>query len=79
MGKQFYFDLAERSLWTFVQAAAAVWLVTQSLDREALYVALVAGLVAVAKGLIAAQFGNGSASTLPQSLEPKPPQFGARR
>lgn len=64
--KQFYLDLAERSAWTFVQGGLAAWLVTQSLDRETLMIALVAGLAAVAKCLMAVRIGdNGTASTLP--------------
>lgn len=63
--KQFYLDLAERSAWTFVQAALAAWIVTQSLDRETLMIALVAGLAAVAKCLMAVRIGDGgTASTL---------------
>ena len=63
--KQFYLDMLERCCWTFVQAGCAAWLVTQSLDRETLMIALVAGLAAVAKCLMAVRIGDGgTASTL---------------
>lgn len=66
MTKKFYFDLLERSGWTFVQGAAAEWLVTQSFDDTTFKVALVAGAVAVAKCLIATKIGApNTAATLP--------------
>lgn len=69
--RAFYADLAERSAWTFVQAFAAVWLVTGDFDGTTLKAAAVAGAIAVVKGLAASQVGtHGSASTLPESLDP---------
>lgn len=63
--KQFYLDLAERSAWTFVQAFAAALLVTGGLDSDVLYTALLAGVFAVAKCLMAVRIGDGgTASTL---------------
>lgn len=63
--KQFYLDLAERSAWTFVQAFCAAWAVTGSLSWESLQIGLLAGLIAVAKCLMAVRIGDsGTASTL---------------
>lgn len=67
----FYADLAERSLWTFVQAFAAVWIVTGEFDATTLKAAAVAGVIAVVKALAASRVGqHNSASTLPESLDP---------
>ena len=64
--RQFYADLGERVLWTFVQGAAAEWAVTESLDSGSLKIALVAGLVSLAKCLVATQIGAANtAATLP--------------
>ena len=66
MGKKFYFDLLERVLWTFIQGGAAEWIVSSNLDENTLKVAGVAGLVSVAKCLLATQVGApNTASTLP--------------
>lgn len=70
MGRQFYADLAERALWTFVQGALAEWVVTSSLDSVSLQVALVAGAVSVAKCLLATQIGApNTAATLPVTTD----------
>lgn len=61
-------DLLERSVWTFVQAALAVWLVldVDLWSVEALKVAATAGAIAVAKAVVAFQVGSSdSAATLP--------------
>lgn len=63
-----YLDLLERTAWTFLQAALAVWVVTDIdlWSADALKVAATAGAIAAAKGLLA--FGVGSrntAATLP--------------
>lgn len=50
MGSPFLRDLVERSVWTFVQAAAASLVVT-GLTRDAWIVAAVAGGLAVAKAV----------------------------
>lgn len=63
--KKFYLDLLERVLWTFVQGAAAEWIVTTSIDEQTFKVAAVAGAVAVAKCLLATQIGaSNTAATL---------------
>lgn len=68
--RQFYADLLERVLWTFVQAAGAEWVVTSSLDSGSLKIALVAGLVSVAKCLVATQIGaSNTAATLPVTTD----------
>ena len=62
-------DIVERSAWTFVQAFAAAWLVFDrelALDNDTLKTALIAGAIAVAKGIVASRIGNEeSAATLP--------------
>jgi hypothetical protein len=71
--KTFYLDLAERSVWTFVQAFAAVWLVTQNFDMTNLKVAAAAGGVAVLKALVVNKLpwtATDSASTLPADVDP---------
>lgn len=66
MRRRFYADLAERTIWTFVQAFAAEWLVSSTFDRRSLMVGLAAGAIAVVKGLAATQVGSPfSASTAP--------------
>lgn len=63
-----YFDLLERALWTFVQGALAVWIATDVdlFSETTLKIAATAGLVAVAKCLLAFQVGSGNtAATLP--------------
>lgn len=70
MGRQFYADLVERVLWTFLQGALAEWIVTSSLDSVSLQVALVAGGVSAAKCLLATQIGApNTAATLPVSTD----------
>lgn len=65
MGRRFY-DLLERSGWTFVQGFAAEWLITRTVDEQTLQVALVAGAAAVAKCIIATRIGSSNtAATLP--------------
>jgi hypothetical protein len=64
--KVYYADLLERVLWTFIQGFAAAWIVIGDLGAESLYVGLVAGLVSVAKGVVAKSIGSSnSAATLP--------------
>ena len=53
-----YLQLVERSLWTFVQAAAASIIVSQGFGAEVWKVAAVAGGLAVAKCLVAFQTGD---------------------
>lgn len=68
--KEFYLDLLERALWTFVQGFAAAWLVTSELTTAALMVGVVGGLISVAKSIVAKGVGDKeSASTLPKSKD----------
>lgn len=66
MGKKFYLDLLERVAWTFVQGGAAEWIISSNLDATSFKFAGVAGLIAVAKCLLATRVGaSNTASTLP--------------
>ena len=59
-------DMAERVIWTFVQAASAVLLVEQDWTPDALKIAVTAGGIAVLKAIVASRIGNHeSAATLP--------------
>lgn len=51
-------QLAERCLWTFIQAAGAVILVQQSFGAEVWKIAAVAGGLAVVKCVVAFQVGD---------------------
>jgi hypothetical protein len=79
--KTFYFDLIERTVWTFVQTFAAT-LVASGLDvgpvtnlsiGQKAVIALLAGAVAVLKSLAVNQLpwtAVNSASTLPAEVDP---------
>jgi hypothetical protein len=72
--KRFLLDALERTLATFVQAAAGM-LVVVGLDdwRTALGASAIAGALAVAKSLAGSQIGvKSSASTLPRSASQPP-------
>ena len=78
MTKAQLLDLIERAGWTFAQTffgviIAAGLLDQASFDLEAWKAAAVAALLAGVKAVIAMQFGNGTASTLPAKDEPTPP------
>lgn len=78
MGSKFYKDLLERVLWTFVQAAGAEWLITQSLNDTTFKIAGIAGLVSVVKCLIGTQIGaSNSGSWLPAREDPPAGDHGA--
>lgn len=69
----FYLDLIERTVWTFVQAFLAAWIVTGGADGPTLKVALVAGGIAAAKSLIGTRIPGSapdSGSWLPASQDP---------
>lgn len=71
--KEFYLDLLERVVWTFVQGFAAVWVLTGEFDMFALKAGAIAGGMAVGKSLIANKLpwtANDSASTLPEAVDP---------
>jgi len=70
--KAFLLDLAERSIWTFLQTFGALLFVdgaTESVDADfwtKAKVAAIAGIIAVIKGVIASKVGNsGTAQGLP--------------
>lgn len=64
--RTFNLDLLERVTWTFIQGFVAEWVVTQTIDIGSLKVAAVAGLVSVAKCILARNVGApDDASTLP--------------
>jgi hypothetical protein len=72
VNKAFLLDLAERSVWTFLQTAGALWVANAAQDAvdipfwDNLKVAALAGVIAVVKGLIASRVGNsGTAQALP--------------
>ena len=71
MSRVFWLDLLERSVWTFLQAFAALIVTVQVVDLKAdfmdyLTAAAIAGGLAVLKGLVASRVGN------------ETPQLGAR-
>lgn len=61
-------DLGERVAWTLLQAGIGVEAVNL-LDVSPAWAAAIAGGLAVIKGMLAVQFGNGTAATLPVSVE----------
>jgi hypothetical protein len=78
MTKAQWLDLLERSAWTFVQTflgviLAAGLLDSASFDLEAWKAAAIAAVIAGVKAIVAQQFGNGTAATLPAKDEPTPP------
>jgi hypothetical protein len=74
MTKQQILDLLERSAWTFVQAFVAVLVASGIFDTggdfEAWKAAAIAALLAAVKAVVAQQFGNGTAATVPVVDEP---------
>lgn len=69
-----YADGLERLAATFIQAFAAVWIVTGDLDWLTIKAALVAGGLSVAKTAAAWQLGNKeTSSVLPEELDPATP------
>lgn len=68
---RFYFDLAERSVWTFLQAGTALLIVEQTWNLDVLRVAAVAGAIAVMKAIIATRVGGdeNSAATLTEGMQ----------
>lgn len=75
MTKAQFIDLLERSAWTFFQTFVGVFIATgvldsTSLDTVALKAAAIAAGIAAVKAVIAQQFGNGTAATVPGADEP---------
>lgn len=63
-------DVAERTFWTFLQAAAAVLIVEQDWTIDIVKIAATAGVIAVLKGIVASQIGvKNSAATLPKEAQ----------
>ena len=71
MTKAQLIDLLERAGWTLLQALAG-FLVAYQTDNVTLGI-VVAALGAIIKGLVAQQFGNGTAATVPVQDEPVHP------
>jgi hypothetical protein len=59
-----YKQLLERSVWTFVQAAAASIIVSQGFGADVWKVAAVAGGLAVVKCIVAFQVGDKNSAAL---------------
>lgn len=72
MTKAQYLDVTERLLWTALQVVSA-GAVVELFGLDPKWIVLIAAVMAAVKGLLATKFGNGTASTLPASLEPLPP------
>jgi Putative lactococcus lactis phage r1t holin len=73
-----YLDLLERTGWTAVQAFAGVIaglsIANQDVQWDTVFISAgVAALIAVAKGILAFQFGNDNSAALPET-EPLTPQ-----
>lgn len=66
-----WLDILERLLWTALQVVGAD-AVVQFFDWDTKWIVPIAALLAGIKGLLASKFGNGTASTLPVSVEPLP-------
>lgn len=68
MNKDQLFDLLERAGWTLLQALAGFLVAYQT---ENIYLGLITAAVgSILKGIVAQQFGNGTAATLPAKVEP---------
>lgn len=74
MTKRFFIDVLERSIWTFIQTFLGVWVAFFDANTdgffngETLKAAVVAAVVAVAKGLIASRIGNPNSASLASSV-----------
>lgn len=82
--RAYYFDIAERAAKTFAQGFAISWLASNWVPgmsfTDVLTMAALMGVSSVMTSIASGKIGNpGTASSLPKSLEPQPPQFGARR
>lgn len=75
MNRKLLIDIAERALWTFVQAFLAVFAVTGALDvdfasAKKAAIAGVAAVLAVLKGFAASRIGSdNTAATLPREKD----------
>lgn len=74
MSTRFLIDLAERSVTTFLEAFLALWLVVGDTQADRLFtwantkVALIAGAIAVGKGLLASLRGRKDSASLAGSV-----------
>ena len=64
-----YLDVLERSLWTALQVVGADAIV-QFFGWDTKWIVPIAAALAIIKSTLATRFGNGTASTLPASVEP---------
>jgi len=64
-------DIIERGIWTALQVLSA-GAVVEFFDLDVAWAVPIAAILAFIKGAIAEHFGNGSAATLPASLDPVP-------
>lgn len=71
MNKQKVVDIVERSAWTLVQTTSAAAIV-EAFGLPLTDIPIIALGFAVVKSVLATRFGNGTAATLPKSLEPQP-------
>ena len=75
MTKAQFVDLFERAAWTFVQAFVGVLVATSMFtgdtpaNLDAWKAAAVAAVIAGVKAVVAQQFGNGTAATVPVDVE----------
>lgn len=69
MTKVLLLDLAERALWTFAQAFASFFVVTDLGTAKVAAAAGVASVLALVKGFAASRLGDKTASTVPPSLK----------
>lgn len=61
-------DLGERVGWTLLQAGFGIEIINL-LDLPPVLAVPIAGALAAVKSALAQQFGNGTAATVPQSVE----------
>lgn len=71
--KKYLIDVAERTVWTYIETLVGLLAVSGPLNLSAIEAAAVAALpaaAAIVKGAIAGQFGvKGSAAALPASVD----------
>ncbi|MCU0297626.1 MAG: hypothetical protein MUF33_03785 [Candidatus Nanopelagicales bacterium] len=64
-------DVLERGVWTALQVVSAA-AVVEFFELDPVWTVPIAAGLAFLKGVIARRYGNGSAATLPMSLDPVP-------
>jgi hypothetical protein len=68
-----YLDILERVIWTTVQVVSAA-AVVEFFNLDPKWAVPIAVVLAAVKNILATRFGNGTASTLPASVEPLQPE-----